>query len=249
MGITSFLKCPSSLVVKVHDPALSSRCPSQPQGFCSMHGEMLLHQRYCHVLSEQHGVEKQVLISTPRGEARTQVGHACWTGAQTPGTWCLPRHAHTHTHTEPLTGSLPDFLALSRLIPAGLSCAFIFPEPRNSAKDELGHPNPHSSCQAEQRPCWRINWCPWGAEEAGSSSSDGSRTWGLPKVPALGGHASGCPGKVGLGRSFASAVQLHSGPMRSPSLGHMPEPHKNCRYLMRVRQPPCSDDHVTLTSV
>lgn len=37
--------------------------------------------------------------------------------------------------------------------------------------------------------------------------------------------------------------------MRSPSFGHVPKPHKNCRYLMRVSWPPCSDDHVLLTSI
>lgn len=177
-----------------------------------------------------------------------QVGHACWTSAQTPGTWCLPRCMHTCTHTEPLTGSLPDFLALSRLIPARLSGAVIFPRVLKLAKDEFGYPNLHSSCQAEQRPWWRMNWCPWRAEE-GRSFSYGSRTWGRHKVPVLGGHASRHPGNVGLGSSFASAVQLQSGPMRSPSLGHMPEPHKNCRYLTAVCQPPCSDDHLPLTSI
>lgn len=66
---------------------------------------------------EQHGMEKQVLILTPWIEARMHVSHTCWTSDQTPATWCLPRC--TCTHREPHTGSLPDFQALSRLIPAG----------------------------------------------------------------------------------------------------------------------------------
>lgn len=64
-------------------------------------------------------VEKQEITLTPRGEARTQVGHS----AQTPNPAWTHTWAHRATHC-----SLPDFLALSRLIPAGFSCAFIFPE-------------------------------------------------------------------------------------------------------------------------
>lgn len=62
------------------------------------------HPGYGCVLSMFHGVEKQELTLTPRGEARTQVGHR----AQTPGDGaCLDTH---------------------RSIPAGFKDAFNFPE-------------------------------------------------------------------------------------------------------------------------
>lgn len=137
--------------------------------------------------------------------------------------------------------SLGCYQIFSRLIPARLSCAFIFPKSWNSPKDEFGHPDPHSSWQAEQRPCWRMSWCPWGAPpQMGARHGDCPRSQPSVAVPL-----------DVLARLALAALLplLRSGPMSSPSLGHVPEPHKDCRYLTRVRRPPCGDDRVPLTSV
>lgn len=143
---------------------------------------------------------------TPQCEAWTHMGRACWTHAQTPGAWCPPRHTHTpvHTHTEPFTGLPPGFLVLSRLIPAGLSCAFILPDSQNSAKDEFGHTNLHTSCQAKAL-----------LEDEVMSVGNLRRRRGplqmgtgprdCAKVTALCGCAFGHPGKVGLGSFIAAA--------------------------------------------
>lgn len=196
-GITSFLKRLSSLVVKVREPALSPRCPSQPQGFCSTHGEMLLqrHQGYGRVLSEQHSPEKQVLILTPQGEARAQLSHTCWTSAQTPETWCSATHRATHWVATRFSGPQRANSSRTQL------CLYVFPSPEIQPKMSLGI---QTRTAADKQSRGRVGG--W-AGVHGSSSSDGSRTWGLPKVPALGGHASGSPGKVGLGSTFAPAAQ------------------------------------------
>lgn len=74
-------------------------------------------------------------------------------------------------------------------------------------------------CQAEQRLCWRMSWCPWGAGEEGSSSLDRSR-----QEPAQGV----------LSRVALAAGQLHFGPIRSPSLGS----HMRLAGSVRVCQHP-----------
>lgn len=107
---------------------------------------------YGHVLSEQHGVEKQVLILTPRGEARTPVGHACRTSAQTPGTWCLPGQTHMRRHTDPLTRSLQDFWAVNRLIQAGFNCSFVFLSTEFQTKMSLGVQT-HTAAAKQSRGC------------------------------------------------------------------------------------------------
>lgn len=60
------------------------------------------HQGYGCVLPMFHGVEKQELALTARGEARTQVGPS----AQTPGDGAAWTHTWPHTAA---AASLPDF--------------------------------------------------------------------------------------------------------------------------------------------
>lgn len=143
--------------------------------------------------------------------------------------------------TEPLTGLLPDFLALSGLIPAGLSCAFMFSQ----------------VLKFNQRWVWTSRPTQQLTSRAEAVLEDELVSMGAP--PQMGAGHGDCPRSQPsvampldvLARLPLAALLplLRSGPMRSPSLGHVPEPHKNCRYLMRVCRPPCGNDRVPWTSV
>lgn len=235
-GITSFLKCLSSLVVKVCEPALSPRYPSQPQGFCSTHGEMLLqrHQGYGRVLSEQHSPEKQVLILTPRGEARTQLSHTCWTSAQTPETWCSARRRATHWVATRFSGPQRADSSQTQL------CLY-FSQVLKFSQRWVWTSRPTQQLTSRAEAVLEDELV-----SMGSSSSDGAGHGDCPRSqPSV-----AVPLDVLARLALAALLPLlHSGPMRSPSLGHVPEPHKNCRYLMRVCRPPCGDDRVPFTSV